>query len=329
MKVRDLAPLWFVRYRLRIIPRSPLVLPFFGRGAILRGAFGITLRGLVCHDVSLQCRHCPLLDDCPYPETFEPAPPAGGNRLSNFSDIPRPFVFDPPSDERAEFRAGEVVEFGLTVAGHASRLTPYFISAFKQLGDKGLGPRRARFDLAEVLALEHPYVQSGAAKQTVTTVYDNTQPVIHPAAPRLCPEQLVMPDDSTRTRLTLRFATPAEIRDDSRQVTTPAFGAIVRRLRDRASSLASFFGDGPLDLDFKGISALADTVRTAENRSRVVTVNRRSSKTGQRHDIGGFVGEAVYEGEAIGRLMPLIRLGEVMHVGKHAAFGNGRIEVLQ
>lgn len=37
-----LAPLWFVRYRIRIVPRAPLA-----------------LRRLVCHDLNLACRACP------------------------------------------------------------------------------------------------------------------------------------------------------------------------------------------------------------------------------------------------------------------------------
>ena len=56
-------------------------------------------------------------------------------------------------------------------------------------------------------------------------------------------------------------------------------------------------------------------------------VNRRSSRTGQRHDVGGLIGEAEYEGQGIGKLMALVRVGELIHVGKHAAFGNGRMEV--
>jgi CRISPR-associated endoribonuclease Cas6 len=315
----DLAPLWFVRYRLRLVPRAPLVLPVHGRGAILRGAFGITLRGLVCHDLTLECRACPVRAQCPYPDTFEPAPPEGGDRLSNFSDIPRPFVFDPPTDERAEFRPGETVEFGLTAVGRASRLVPYFVTAFRKLADDGIGPRRARFDLVEVVAL-------GLAGPT--SIYKNTEPLVRIAAPTLRASDLVRPNDASRTRLTLRFATPVDLRDRGAPVETPELGPLVRRLRDRASSLAVFFGDGPLELDFKGVSALADAVRLVENRTRVVTVNRRSSKTGQRHDVGGFVGQATYEGEAIGRLMPLLRVGEVVHVGKHAAFGNGGMEVV-
>ena len=316
----ELAPLWFVRYRLRLVPRAPLVLPPHGRGAILRGAFGIVLRRLVCHDLRLVCRACPLVADCPYPSTFEPRPPEGGDRLSNFSNLPTPFVIDVPADERAEYRPGEVLEFGLTVVGRAARLAPYYVTTFRQLADEGIGPRRARFDLVEVTAV-------GAGRATV--VYQNTEPLVRLDAPAVRAADLARAGDDARTRLTVRFVTPMDLKDRGAAVAVPEFGPIVRRLRDRASTLASFFADGPLDLDWKGISTLADAVRLVENRTRVVTVNRRSSRTGQLHDIGGIVGEATYEGEAIGRVMPLVRLGEVVHVGRHAAFGNGGMEVVR
>jgi hypothetical protein len=268
-----------------------------------------------------------LFAQCPYPEAFEPAPPKNSDRLSNFTDIPRPFVFDPPADVRAQFRPGETVEFRLTVVGRASRLTPYFVSAFRKLADDGLGPKRARFDLKEVVAQAPGEVPMLHGIEAIS-VYKDTEPLVRSDAPKLRASNLVRPADLKQTRLTLRFSTPVDLRDHGAAVVIPEFAPIVRRLRDRASSLAAFFGDGPLELDFKGVSALAETVRLVENCTRVVTVNRRSSKTGHRHDIGGFVGEATYQGDAIGRLMPLIRVGELMHVGKHAAFGNGRIEVI-
>jgi hypothetical protein len=317
-----LAPLWFVRYRLRLVPRAPLVLPLHGRGAILRGAFGITLRRLVCHDLSLACRTCPLVDDCPYPNTFEPRPPAGGDRLSTFSNLPTPFVFDVPTADRTEYHPGQTLEFGLTVIGRAARLVPYYVTVFRQLAEEGIGPRRGRFDLIEVTAVSHTPGEPGLP------VYRNTEPLVRLSAPTLRAADLVRDGDTTRSRLTLRFVTPVDLRDRGVPVEVPHFGPIVRRLRDRASTLAAFFGDGPLDLDFKGVSTLADGVRLVENRTRPLAVNRRSSRTGERHDIGGLIGEATYEGAAIGRLMPLVRLGEVMHVGKHAAFGNGGMEVV-
>jgi hypothetical protein len=258
--VAALLPLWMVRYRIRLVPRAPLVLPLFNRGTILRGAFGLHLRRLVCHDMDLACRTCPLEPTCPYPATFEPRPPADSDRLSTFSDLPRPFVFDPPTDEKTEFHPGEPVTFGLTAIGRASRLVPYFVSALRNLADEGLGPRRARFVLDEVVA-----VGVGAAQ---TAVYRSTEALVRLSAPTLRAAHLLQGDDARRTRLTLRFVTPTDIKDGGAAVRTPLFGALMRRLRDRANSLSCFFADGPLELDFKGMSAAAETVHLAEDRTR-------------------------------------------------------------
>src|SRR5579884_3177944 len=175
----EFSSLWFVPYRIDLVPTTPLILPLYGRGSILRGAFGIALRSLVCHDLALQCRACPLQSGCPYPETFESTPPIGADRLSNFSDIPRPFVFDPPTDERAEFRPGEVVQFGLTAFGRATRLVPYYVSAFRKLADDGLGPRRAKFELVEVVALRRNKTSANPDLVKAVSVYQGAEPKIH------------------------------------------------------------------------------------------------------------------------------------------------------
>jgi hypothetical protein len=315
-----LSALWFVRYHITLVPRSALVVPLHSRGSMIRGAFGMALRRLVCHDVDLSCRACPLEASCAYPQTFEPRPPANADRLSNLQDAPRPFVFDPPAAESAEFAPGQPVTFGLTAIGRAARLVPYFVSAFRNLADEGLGPRRARFDLLEVAALD--------AVGTRTAIYQNTTPLVRLTAPTLRAADLVKPGDTARTSLTLRFSTPLDLKDQGVPVGIPEFAPLIRRLRDRANALSTFFADGPLSLDFKGISAVAEGVKLVRNATSLIEVNRRSSRTGQRHDVGGLIGEAEYKGEGIGRLMALVRVGEVMHVGKHAAFGNGRMEVV-
>jgi hypothetical protein len=319
LTARSLSPLWFVRYRIQIVPRETLPLPPHLRGTTLRGAFGLALRRLVCHETSLACRTCPLESTCPYPFTFEPRPPADSQRLSTFQDIPRPFVFDAPSSLGSEFPAGKPVHFGLTAIGRAARLVPYFVSAFRNLSDEGIGPRRTRFDLTEVAALD------GSGQHV--EIYRSTTPLVRLAAPTLRAADLMKPGDITRTHLTLRFPTPLDLKDQGVPVGIPEFAPIIRRLRDRANALSTFFADGPLDLDFKRISVLAEGVKLVRNDTRLVEVNRRSSRTGQRHDVGGLVGEAEYEGDGIGKLMALVRVGEVIHAGKHAAFGNGGMEV--
>ena len=314
----SLSPLWFVRYRITLVPRSSLVLPLHSRGPTLRGAFGITLRRLVCHDLDLACRACPLEPTCAYPQAFEPRPPADADRLSNLQDAPRPFVFDIPLDESPSFPAGIPVTFGLTAVGRAARLVPYFVSAFRTLADEGLGPRRAKFDLVNIAALD--------ARGAAITIYENTTPLVRLTAPTLRAADLMKPGDTTRTTLTLRFPTPLDLKDRGVPVGTPEFAPLIRRLRDRANALSTFFADGPLSLDFKGLSAIAEGVKLVRNATRLIEVNRTSSRTGQRHDVGGLIGEADYEGEGIGKLMALVRVGEVVHAGKHAAFGNGEME---
>lgn len=313
----DLTSLWFVRYRIRIVPRTPLVLPHLRGGTVLRGAFGLGLRKLVCHDLDLACRTCPLESTCPYPFTFEPRPPADSDRLSTFQDIPRPFIFQVPAGP--DFPAGRPVDFGLTVVGRAARQVPFFVRAFRNLSDEGIGPRRTRFDLLEVAALD--------AHGQHAAIYDHSTPLVRLAAPTLRAADLMTEGDGQRTTLTLRFPTPLDLKDQGVPVGVPAFAPIIRRLRDRANALSTFFADGPLPLDFKGVSTMAETVKLVRNDTRLVEVTRRSTRTGQRHDLGGLVGQAEYEGEAIGKLMALVRVGEVLHAGKHAAFGNGAMEV--
>lgn len=313
-----LSPLRFTRYRLRIRPTMPLEMPYWGRGGMLRGALGLSFRQLVCHDMSLNCRMCPVRPTCPYPAVFEPSPPPGSERLSTLQDLPRPFVVEPPRDPKATFQCGERVEFGLTVVGRATHYLPYFVAAFRSLTDSGLGPRRARFVFEEMV------VRGSSDERTVFRGGDTTVSIPESTVQTV---DILQAGDEARDAVTLRFHTPTELKDGGRVITRPGFGPLVRRLRDRACALAAFFGDAPLEMDFHGIGDLAESVQLLDDRTRRVEVPRQSSKTGQRHDIGGFVGDARFQGPAIGALMPLLRLGEVLHVGRHAAFGNGWFEI--
>jgi hypothetical protein len=279
------------------------------------------LRRLVCHDLSLACRNCPVRPECPYPDLFESAPPPGGDRLRNYQSIPRPFVVDPPRDGTDVLPAGRSLEFALTMVGRSTRHLPYVVAAFRVLADEGLGAGRTPFALEEVSV---PGIDG-----TRHTIYCEGRNQVVPMAPAARPADLMRPGDEGLRAVTVRFCTPTHLKDAGECRVHVGFGPLLRRLRDRAAALAAFFGDGPLDLDFKGLGELAEGVRLVDDRTIQVEVPRRSSRTGQRHDVGGLVGEARYEGAAIGPLMPLVRLGEVIHVGKHAAFGNGLLEVVE
>lgn len=78
---------------------QPLHLPGDRLGVTLRGALGLTLRRLVCHDLALDCAGCDLRASCAYPALFDPGARDDAPR-SDASPIPRPLVGAPARPPR-------------------------------------------------------------------------------------------------------------------------------------------------------------------------------------------------------------------------------------
>jgi hypothetical protein len=122
---------------------------------------------------------------------------------------------------------------------------------------------------------------------------------------------------------------------DGKIVKQPEFHHLFKRVRDRVNALSSFHGDGPVEADFRGLGKRAEKARTVSSKFEWVERYRTSSKTHQRHELSGFVGECTYELPVLSSELPLSNLellqwlvcGELLHVGKHAAWGNGWYEV--
>ena len=70
----------------------------------------------------------------------------------------------------------------------------------------------------------------------------------------------------------------------------------------------------------------AAAVRMVRCEVQRTEVERLSSRTGQRHSLGGFVGEAEYEGE-LGEFVGYLRLGKWVGVGRQTVWGKGEVEV--
>jgi CRISPR/Cas system endoribonuclease Cas6 (RAMP superfamily) len=56
--------------------------------------------------------------------------------------------------------------------------------------------------------------------------------------------------------------------------------------------------------------------------------NRVSGRQKKRIEMGGLVGKVTYEGDLTDYL-PLLALGELIHVGKGTVFGNGQYEIVR
>ena len=62
--------------------------------------------------------------------------------------------------------------------------------------------------------------------------------------------------------------------------------------------------------------------------TRWVESSRYSRRREVIHDLSGFVGEVTLKGE-LETFLPYLKLGEYLHVGKNAVFGNGWYEIVE
>jgi hypothetical protein len=303
-----------VHCRLRFDARKAVRLDAL-QGSAIRGGFGAALRRLVCIDLRLDCARCELRFVCPYTRVFNPFVPPGAARLRKNLNIPRPFVVKPPLGVAAR-AAGEPLEIDLVVVGEAAQYLPYMVVAFREVAERGLGSNRAPCVLREIDRL-------GPDGEAVDRIYDRRTGTIQPPRRNWTWRELLerWGDPGEVESLRVRFLTPTALWADGNLVPVPEFHHLIRRLRDRVNALATFYCGGPLDMDFKGMAERAREIRLIKSSTRWIAAGRRSRRGGEQ-DLSGFVGQVTYQGN-IKPFLPLLALGEYVHVGKGAAFGNG------
>jgi CRISPR-associated endoribonuclease Cas6 len=309
--------LWHLRWTLG--PREPIRLPRMNKGITLRGAFGTSFRHLVCVDRTARCEECGVHPSCPYGVIFAPRVPEEAVRLRLNKDIPRPFVVKPPLDDKEIYRRGEPITFELVLVGRAKDFLPYFLVAFRELGERGIGAGRGRFDIDRVESLD---AEGGAS-----IVYEKKDSLVR------VPESAVRFEDicgmhPEGEEIRVRFLTPVLIKQDGKWV-RPTFGPLLRRLRDRINALAYFYCGETMDMDFAAFGRAADQIRCVHEDLKWVEESRYSKHRDLDHTLKGFVGSLTFAG-GLGPFLPFLEMGRYVHVGKAAAFGQGwyRIEAV-
>jgi CRISPR-associated endoribonuclease Cas6 len=139
-------------------------------------------------------------------------------------------------------------------------------------------------------------------------------------------ELSLAPAEERVAHLRVRFVTPTELKSGQQIASTPEFGILAARVRDRISTLRELYGGGALGIDFRAFGERASAVRMTRCEIRSVDVRRRSSRTGQVHPIGGFIGEADYEGD-LAEFMPYLKAAKWTGVGRQTVWGKGEIDV--
>ncbi|MFP3870890.1 MAG: CRISPR system precrRNA processing endoribonuclease RAMP protein Cas6 [Syntrophobacteria bacterium] len=306
------------RLRLTLAPRETIHLPRLNKGITLRGAFGSTFRSLVCVDRNAPCDGCTVHPLCPYAFIFAPQVPEGAERLRLNRDIPRPFVIKPPLDGREAYEPGEEFSFDLVLVGKAKDFFPYFVVTFRELGERGIGVGRGRFDLKNLEAANTDGTWEHLHGWGELTVRAPSGSISFESFSAVREERLL-------NRLKIRFLTPVLLKEKGRWA-RPLSGPLMKRLRDRVSALSYFYCGEVPEMDFRKLGEAAESIRTIQQRLHWVEEKRYSRHRNLSHLLKGFLGEVELEGE-LGPFMPLLRLGQYLHVGKATAFGQGWYQV--
>lgn len=285
-------------------------------GNIVRGAFGSIFKQIVCIPQCHDTKSCELRGSCAYARIFEPvAPQAEGP--SGLRDWPRPFVFRAAHLDGRTIEPGRTFHFDVHLFDLKDPAVVYFVLAFAQLAREGVGPRRGRAVLARVEQLD-------TAGRAAAQIYNGQTFLTNDLRP---PITLDLADAGGQaSRIHIRFLTPTELKHGQALAAKPEFGVLLSRIRDRISTLRALYGPGALDMDFKAFGERAAAVKMTRCEIDYSEVERKSARTGERHPLGGFVGEAEYEG-ALGEFLPWLRAARWVGVGRQTVWGKGVVEV--
>lgn len=284
------------------------------KGSAFRGAFGHSLKKVVCAVRHKECRDCLLNRRCLYARVFETPPPAGNGGRSRLAAPPHPYVIKPPLPPRTDFAPGEDFDFALLLFGEFNDYLPYFIYAFEEMGRTGLGKRNQPVIChLDRITAQGTEIYSGADRELLPG--DWTDNAFLETEPPPAVEGLKV-----------SFLTPLRLKFDNRLSDDLPFHILIRAALRRISSLFETFGAGEPSIDYKGLVHGAEKIRTAHKNLRWIDIKRYSSRQEQEMLIGGVTGDILYQGE-IAPYLPVLKLAERFHLGKQTAFGLGWIEL--
>ena len=293
----------FYRIRFRLVAKTAIHFPPHKAGNTLRGMFGTILKKSACLPECTDARSCPRRETCPYVKIFEPG--STSTAAEGLRDWPRPFVFRTADLNGRHFQPNQSFTFELNLFQLDHSSVDAIVRCFEELGTAGLGAARGEVDLHSV--------------SFVNLEGDEMRPAV------ICRLPLYS-NGASASKVQVVFRTPTEMKSNNEIATLPAFPVLVARIRERVDRLRELYS-GASDVNLSAnFTEPARQIQTAFCDVKHTNVNRLSSKTGQRHPIGGFVGRAVYEG-TLDEFLPYLQAAAFTGVGRHTAWGNGELEV--
>ncbi len=271
--------LTYHKLEVKVSPSKRLPLAFIG--STLRGAFGVSLKKVVCINPSFFCEGCFAKDNCLYYDFYEEK-----NRAHQYR-------FDITLNPKE-------YSFNLYLFEQATRKLPYILSAVHMMFTRqGIGVNREKLPISSIMCDDK-------------IVYKDERFDLKEIKPQ------TFKIEEIPQKLTLFFKTPLRMKYQNRLLKQkPPLESLLYSIQNRLSEIK----DLPK-------TKLSFEPRYREKRAQVrfLDQTRRSNRQKTKLQIGGIVGEIEYE-RIDEKSVILLKLGEILGVGKQTVFGMGKIAV--
>ena len=308
MDFEFLKKLYFVKTEFSLKCLGKIYLSKF-KGSTIRGGFGYSFRKISCVNKPKKCEECQLLKECIYIKIFEPKI----FREEKVKDIPRPFVFEYPTNFKNFFNIDEILKFNFIIFGDVIDYFPYFLLSFIDLGNEGLGSTREKFIIEKIRQL-YPLEKE---------IFENSEVDINLPDKR---ENELLKEKDIHT-IKIKFITPLKIKYEGKLVSYPEFHIFIRAILRRTFLLLKYWCGFDSKIEFNEIIEKAKEVKISGCKLRWFDYERYSTRQREKIKHGGIIGEIEYKGD-IGEFLPLIEIGSHIHIGKNTSFGLGKYIIL-
>jgi hypothetical protein len=233
--------------------------------------------------------------------------------MRKYNHVPHPFVLFCPESGSEEI---EEYELRTILVGDGNRFVPHIAHSFIELGRRGIGRDKQRFEVAEI--------RSEGSPDPIYCHNDcRMRGDVKPEKIQVCfPEEVNERIQACRIEL----QSPLRLLNRGQLLKRAEFRPLVSALLRRASALLHFHCGQDMEIDFKNLVSLSEEVVISEDHTWWHEQERYSTRQNERLKFGGLMGNF----DIRGRLSPfldLLKLGERIHAGKGTIFGLGKYRI--
>ena len=329
------------KFNFEIKAENDVFLPEY-KGSTFRGVFGHIFKDVMCISHTCECSSCSFDKVCMFKKIFDSPPPANSQKLRNYSAVPHPYIIEPPLDQKNFYKKDEIIRFSLILIGQAISLFPYFAYSFGLAGKKGIGrQKKGKFIITKIINDKDSEILYYYKNDELKSINDSYSI-----------EDFIPESNRENFSVNLKFITPTRIMFNEKLVSEPEFHMYVRNALRRISNLNFFHclnqqdegikkstsnnwpsdnkaldNESPFELELDFNRYIEKSLPIISKKSlKWYSLDRYSNRQKTHMKLSGFIGDLSFEKVPFEYLW-IIKLGELVHIGKNTTFGHGKYTV--